>query len=379
MRRTQLRQSRHRRFMIVSAGAVLAAAALVTTAGTPALGQVAPSIPACTVSATLVNSCRPWMGAAARGNPGIPGQTAPGTDAISQFEYLEQLVGRNLDTFRDYHDCNGSTCNADGLPFDPDNNQGAAEIYFAEHGVHVDSNWTPATQWADADGGNNAVNQAIAQTADNIKAVSPNKIFLTIGVEPQNDVTPGTSSCANLVGSAGSPQQYIEMWQNVENIFSQQGVTNVVWAMDYMSDSTFDCLVPQLWPGNATRVDWVFYDSYDHDNKAGTNFADTAGRFYNYLATSPGGIDFAAKPWGLGELGTCVNASPANSQQYWLDASTAVAEDSYPNLKLYQVFAISNAQTSPGCLTDFDPDGTYDPTKQTDFNKLADTILPNPN
>lgn len=365
--------------MLVPLAALIAAALAVTT-GSGALGQVAAAPQpgagtACTVSSILVNSCRPLLGAAAHGNPGIPGQPPPGTDPIAQFTYLEQLAGHRLDTFRDYHDCNGSTCSSGGLPFDPKNQQGQAEIYFARQGVYVDSNWKPASTWAAADGGNSAVNAAIAQVARNVKAVSPHKVFLTVWVEPQDAVKAGTSTCPGLKGSAGSPQQYIKMWANVEKIFREQGVTNVVWAMDYMSDPAYDCLVPQLWPGNVTRVDWVFYDTYDHDNTTGTTFAGTAGRFYSFLAGRPGGIDFAAKPWGLGEFGTCKNPSTVNARQYYLDAKNAVAAGTYPNLKLYQVFAISDAHTSPGCLTDYDPNGSYDPAKQADFNQLADTIL----
>src|SRR5215469_12493864 len=50
----------------------------------------------CQPNTILVNPCRPWVGAAARGNPGIPGQTPPGKDAVSQFDYIEQLMGRSL-------------------------------------------------------------------------------------------------------------------------------------------------------------------------------------------------------------------------------------------------------------------------------------------
>lgn len=374
--------SRRHRIIVVPLGAALIAGALVAAVPAPALGQVAAASrasagPACIVSPILVNSCRPLLGAAAVGNPGIPGKSAPGTGPIPQFEYLEKLVGHRLDTFRDYHDCNGSVCSSGGLPFAPGNSQGQAEIYFAKHGVAVDSNWKPASTWAAADGGNSAVNAAIAQVAKNIRAVAPHKVFLTVWVEPQSGVSASASTTCTkgLKGSAGTPQQYIKMWANVEAIFRAQHVTNVVWAMDYMSDPKYNCLVPLLWPGHATDIDWVFYDSYDHDNSGGTTFANTAGSFYNFLAGNPGGIDFAAKPWGLGEFDTCKNPSVSNAQRYYLDAKKAVAANTYPNLKLYQVFAVSNAHTSPGCLTDYDPNGAYDPTKQADFNQLAGWVL----
>jgi hypothetical protein len=128
---------------------------------------------------------------------------------------------------------------------------------------------------------------------------------------------------------------------------------NVVWTMDYMCAPTFDCLVPLLWPGNSTEINWV-YDTYDH---GGTTFADTAGRFYNHLASSPDGVDFTAKPWGLCEFGTCENQCPANADQYFLDAKNAVVATAYPNLKLYQIYADSSNNASPGYPTHYDFDG----------------------
>ena len=170
------------------------------------------------------------------------------------------------------------------------------------------------------------------------------------------------------------------MWQNVENIFKAQGVTNVIWTMNYMSYAGVTCLVPQLWPGSSL-VDWVFYDTYD---RASTDtFDNTAGRFYNYLASNPQGINFTAKPWGLGEFGTCRNTSPSNAQQYYLDAAAALKANTYPNLHLYQVYADTGNSAGYGCLTDYDADptnptansGTYDAIKQQDFNALVTAIF----
>ena len=51
----------------------------------------------CTVSAKLVNSCRPWLGAFAYNYP----QTA--ADAKSQLLYHEQRIGRQADVVHSYH------------------------------------------------------------------------------------------------------------------------------------------------------------------------------------------------------------------------------------------------------------------------------------
>jgi hypothetical protein len=313
-----------------------------------------PSPPkACAVSATLVNSCRPWLGAAVNGNPGAS------NSLIQQFLYLEKLIGHHLDIYRDYH---SASANGDlaTLPLDP------TELSIAKQpGTYLDVNWMPAEQWAQADGGDASVNAVIKKVADNIKAIAPHKIFLTISFEPQNDVSGGTN-CPGLVGNSGTPAQYRQMWQNVEKIFKAQGTDNVIWAIDYQGDPTFDCLVPQLWPGN-NLIDWVLYDSYDHDTKLGSTWSNTVGRFYQFLSqTSSPSVDFDAKPWGLGEFNTCKNKSSANTVQYFQQAKQAIDANTYPNLKMYLIFsATGSGHSSKGCLPDYTPGGQLDPSKDS--------------
>jgi hypothetical protein len=338
-----------------------AAAGITTPQPSPSL-KVAPRVPApqkrCHVSANLVNSCGPWVGAAASGNPGAP------DNGIQQFRYLEQMLGHHLDIFRDYHNASG-TGPIGSLPLNQD------ELYFVKQpDTYLDVNWKPAGDWAQADGGDAAVNADIRKVADSIKAVAPRKIFLTVWVEPQDGVSGGTN-CPGLVGKAGTPAQYRQMWRNVESIFSAQGVDNVIWTIDYMSYPHFSCLVPQLWPGNSL-VDWVLYDSYDHDNSTGTNWANTVGRFYQTLEhdSSPS-VDFDSKPWGLGEFNTCKNNSPANIEQYFLQAKQSIDADTYPRLKMYNIFATTGGGTaSPGCLTDYGPNGKPDPSKNALIKSL---------
>lgn len=318
----------------------------------------------CAVSATLVNSCRPWLGAAAGGNPGAP------KDKITQFQYLERLIDHHLDVFRDYNPAPGTRPNA-VLPL---NASELAALKLPD--TYVDVNWKPAQTWAQADGGDPAVNAEIKQAADNIKAVAPHKIFLTVWWEPQQYVS-GGSNCPGLHGTAGTPAQYKQMWRNVENIFRSQGVTNVVWTMDYMgSHPNEDCLVPQLWPGN-NLVDWVLYDSYDHDIPGqGTNWSDSVGRFYHVLQqdSSPS-VDFNSKPWGLGEFGTCRTPSVDNSHQYFQQAKQSIDSNAYPNLKMYLMFAVGAGHTSKGCLTDYTPHGQPDPVKNTEIRSFANSLV----
>jgi len=313
--------------------------------------QVPPPPKACSVSAMLVNSCRPWIGAAANGNPAAPHSSA------QQFLYLERLLDHHLDIFRDYNNAKGHGPTG-MLPLNAD------ELYMARQpGTYLDVNWKPATTWAQAGGGDPAINARIAKVARNIKAIAPHKLFLTIWVEPQNDVS-GGSNCPGLAGTAGTPAQYKQMWRNVESIFRAQGVTNVVWTMDYMSYPKWDCLVPQLWPGNKL-VDWVLYDSYDHDNGTGSNWSNTVGQFYNLLEQdSTPATDFDSKPWGLGEFNTCQNRSQANALAYFQQARQAIEDNTYPRLKMYNIFADTGGGTaSRGCLTDYTPQGQKNASK----------------
>lgn len=330
----------------------------------------------CTPNAILVNPCRPWFGAAAEGNPGAP------SDPISQGTYLEQLVGQQLDIFRFYH-------KPGNLPLAQNDQTGKAENYFVNRAnTYIQVNWKPATTWAAAGGSDATVNAQIKQAAMNIAAVAPHKVLLTIWHEPENDVSAFDNSAEQTVcksdpnfkglkGSAGTPNQYKAMWQNVqnifENVFQQEHVANnVVWAMDYMSYPPFYCLIPYLWPGNQA-VNWVLYDTYANGNKG---FADTAGAFYNVLQqdSSPS-VDLNSKPWGLGEFNDCNPKNPQDAVTYFQDAEAAFKANTYPRLKMYLVYADTGNNAGPGCLTNYDANGQPFPAKQAAFNQLAQAVL----
>lgn len=320
----------------------------------------------CAPSAILVNPCRPWFGAAASGNPGAP------ESKVAQFDYLERLTGHRLDIFRDYHSPPGSNQLGD-LPLNSDEKQLARRP-----GTYIDVNWKPAATFAQAGGGDPAVNRDIDAAAASIKAIAPRKIFLTIWWEPQNDVTsdPGGNCYLNPAATGGTPAQYIAMWRNVENRFRAAGVTNVVWAMDYQAPPTgmYDCLVPRLWPGNGL-VDWVIYDTYSRNRYA--TWANTVGRFYHVLESdSSPSVDFDAKPWGLGEFGTCANFSTPAANDFYLQARDAVQANTYPRLKMYLAYADTGGpKAGPGCLSNYNSFGQPDAAKQANFNQFAGAVL----
>jgi hypothetical protein len=314
----------------------------------------------CRPNAILVNPCRPWFGAVAGSK-------------VAEFDYVERLIGRPLDIFRDYHKAPGSRSLGD-----PPLN--GAEIALARRPhTYIDVNWKPASTFAQADGGNPGVNSEIARVAASIEAIAPHKIFLTIWQEPQQSVTsdPGHPSCLlSPSATGGTPAQYVAMWRNVERIFRAEGVSNVVWAMDFQAPphGRYGCLVPQLWPGNKL-VDWVLYDAYSR-NGQGT-WANTVGPFYRLLLRdSNAQANFDSKPWGLGEFGTCSNPDSAVAQKFYLEAKTALQHNTYPRLKMYLAYdQASGPDAGPACLSDYTAAGRYDPVKQADFNQFAHAVL----
>jgi chitodextrinase len=333
----------------------------------------------CTVDEKLVNSCRPWLAAAVSHYPMAGGSF----DRAAQFSFFEKRLN------------NPEVLSTPSLPVTITNKLDFVHTYRApgqvigswektminRAGTYLQLNWKPTeTTWAAADGRDATVNANIDLMANSVKSVAPKKVFLTVFHEPENDVTAGTggTGCSPSNGSYGSPADYRAMWQNVRNRFDALGVSNVVWSMNYMGYVSYDCYVPQLWPGNHL-VDWVTWDPYD----GGTaTYASSVSRFYNrLLSTSDATHDYNSKPWGLAEFGYWNqngDSTPAEAVKYWQQAQASVETNQFPRLKMYSVF-------------DSTPDGTYidsafvglqfaqtaviDKNEQAAYNGFANAVL----
>jgi hypothetical protein len=339
-------------------GAVVVSLALVTgyaliVANTvykelPAAAGAPASTAACTISSKLVNSCRPWLGAAASSYPGVG-------DNKAQLLAHEQRIGRQLDIVHIYHPP-GST------PLS------ATDKYFATRANTILSvTWKPggsSNSWASAGGGDASVNATIDAAADSFKSLGATKVMLTIHHEPENDVSGGASGCAPTVykGSAGTPAEYRAMWQNVRNRFNAKGVNNVVWVMNYMGFSTWDCMVDDLWPGN-DLVDWVMWDPYTTNG----DFAGMVNRFYNWMQSySSAAHDFNSKPWGIAEWGSWQQATQDNTYRLYRTAQTTLGANMFPRLKAYQVFdALNTSRIS------YDKNAAYDQAEVNAYKAFA--------
>jgi hypothetical protein len=270
----------------------------------------------CTISTKLVPSCGAWLGAWSNDH-GVSGLR-------NQIQEHEARIGRTVHAPHSYHPAGNTNLSAD-------------EKYFISRpNTFLHANWKPASVWRNAGGNNATVNASIDTMADSIKSVAPKKILLTIFHEPENDVSGGAASCPSTTykGNTGTPAEYRAMWQNTRNRFDAKEVTNVVWVMNYMGFSNFDCMAKDLWPGN-NLVDWVMYDPYPGGNET---WNTGIGRFYNWLnANSDATHAFSSKPYGLGEWGSWHKTQPAVYTLYDAGRAALVA-NTYPNIKLYSIF-----------------------------------------
>lgn len=306
----------------------------------------------CSVSTTLVNSCRPWLAAVVNKYP------APvGADKKSQALAHEQRIGRQLDALKVYHTA-GQTLDSD-------------DTYFTTRAnTFLMLNWKPVGKWADANAGNGTANQSIDAMANSIKSVAPHTIFLTLWHEPENDVSTG-ATCTTLKGGAGSPTDYINMWHYVRQRFNADQVTNVVWAIDFMNYPTWDCLWSQLYPGDS-YVDWILFNAYG--NSGSPNWSDNVAHFYNQLSSqSNSSHNYLSKPWGIAEW-DAVNMTSAQGITYYNEAQSVLESNAFPKLKIYTVFdSIGTGGTEDRVA--YDVGGVYDPAKMAAYKAFANSSV----
>ena len=304
----------------------------------------------CSVSDKLVNSCRPWLGSFVNGYGGVAG------DEQSQIAAQEQRQGRQNDVVHTYHSLGNNTLNS-------------TDTYFANRpNTILFTNWKPVSKWASIA----SANSAIDSMANSIKALGSTKIMLTLWHEPENDVSPGGDpNCPNVQykGSAGTVADYRNMWAYTENRFAADGVTNVVWVMNYMSFSNWDCLVPDLYPGD-NLVDWVVFDPYGPNTHSGvSDFVGTVSRFTNLLtADTDSTHSFTSKPWGFGEWG--VGGATLDQENLWYDqAKQALDDNIFPAIKLYTIFDAPTGNWNG--RVGYDDNGTVDPAKGAHYYSFA--------
>lgn len=295
----------------------------------------------CTPTALLVNPCRPWVGAEAGGysmaSGGSNSQLTFFNKRLNDASVLSNpsksvTINKKIDVAHVYH--------AQGTNLF---SSGAQAVLNNSAYRYVFVNWKPLPggyKWKDAGGSNATVNTYIRNGAKATKALGSKKIFLAVWHEPENDVSSGNCASNASGASMGSPAEYRAMWANVRNIFNQEGVSNVVWAINFMGFKKWDCLVHMLWPGN-DKVDWIMYDQYGH---GGILFDESVSRFYKVLEGNNGNNPahaYTSKAWGLGEHGygdAVGNSTEAGSVNYWKEGKTAIDTNRYHRIKMWLVW-----------------------------------------
>jgi hypothetical protein len=320
----------------------------------------------CTVSSTLVNSCRPWLGGFASNYP----QTSGGFKA--QLNYQEQRIGRQVDMAHNYHPSGSNNLSTDDI----------ALATRANTILYI--NWKPnsGTTWAATGSGTNSTaNAGIDAMANSIKGVAPHRVMVALWGEAER-YTSFSPTCGSgwpsykTTASGYSTTDYVNMWHNVRNRFNAAGVTNVVWVMNYMGLSKWQCMQKDLWPGNS-YVDWVMWDPYAGNSET---FASSMGYLYNWMASnSDSNHDFNSKAWGLAEYGS-YSTNQATVYSYYDSIKSAVDNNTYPKLKAYIEFdnvgtwdtrVLYNYKGDTATTGQLAND-TIDNTEQNHYKNLAD-------
>ena len=258
-------------------------------------------------------------------------------DSTQNVSVVEAKIGREDDIIRIYHTPGSWTALT------------TAEKNYINAGRRLLDSVKPNSQWSNAvgvaNGGSATVDSQMASLAKSIATIKPNKIMVSVWHEPENDVD-----------TAGTTGQYVEMWQNVENIFRANGATNVIWCWIIQNTAPKECscsasdraMLPSLWPGN-TNVDWVMWDPYCSSE----SFTDDVANGYNWLLTnSTPSNDWASKPFGLAEWGVGINsyyptvAQQTNGINQMSDALNK--HNMFPNIKLVEYYDDLASAILPG-------------------------------
>ncbi|HXC36455.1 MAG TPA: hypothetical protein VNV43_11315 [Candidatus Acidoferrales bacterium] len=263
-------------------------------------------------------------------------------DSAQNVSNVEAQIGRQDDVIRIYHTSGSWSALT------------TAEKNYLKAGRRLLESVKPSSQWSNAvgvaNGGNATVDSQMTSLAQSIAGIKPSKIMLIVWHEPENDV-----------GNSGTTAEYVEMWHNVQNIFSANGATNVIWCWDIQNTSPRECscsasdraMLPSLWPGN-TNVDWVMWDPYCSSE----SITDDVDNGYNWLLTNSNPVcNWASKPFGLAEWGVGINsyyptaAQQTNGINQMADALSKY--DMFPQIKLVEYYDDLASAILPGAWNSY--------------------------
>ncbi len=270
-----------------------------------------PSRVTCEVSRELVPSCGAWWGIAPEIFTGRP----PGR----ALERAERRMGRKADVMHVYHrgDELFPTPAERAIARDPDGRR------------LLLVNWKPSLDHTWEQIAHGALDARIDRLAAHIVRTFPEKFFLTVHHEPEDDVREAR-------GKGMTAADYAAMFRHVVTRLRHGGVTNAVTVMTYMGAPNWasEPWFEKLHPGDDV-VDWVAMDPYvDHRvhsfdglvNKTRPEFPRWHG-FYRWMRER-----FPDKPVMLAEWGVFERHDrPGFKESFFASVRREIGE--YPQIK----------------------------------------------
>jgi hypothetical protein len=277
----------------------------------------------------------------------------PASRALRQFE---ETTGRPADVLHAYH-------RGDELFPTPDEvaavRQARKRILFVNWKVAWHSTWANVARGGE--------NQRIDRLAARLKTF-PDKLFLALHHEPENDVKPEPNS-------GMTARDFSAMFRHTVERLRADGVTNAVFVMVYMAYEPW-CVqpwFPDLWPGDNV-VDWVGFDPYLFAKPGGYGHGDFAylvnhssdpqkwPGFYTWVTRTHGNKPLMISEWGVYEY----PADPA--QKAWIFSTVGSQLVQFPAIKALVYFDSKGAPKG-----DTRPNSTGQALHQ--FKQLADSAL----
>ncbi|MGN9840719.1 glycoside hydrolase family 26 protein [Nonomuraea sp. H19] len=285
--------------------------------------------PACTATARLIPSCGAWWGLAPEVFTGAPIEQA--------VHGAEARMGAAADVLHVYHR---------GSELFPT----AAEVRLARDPARprlLMINWKPSFDhtWAEIAGG--ALDARIDRLAGYLRRTFPERFFLTIHHEPENDVDASS-------GSGMQATDYAAMFRHVVLRLREQGVKNAVTVMTYMGAPNWAAKpwFEELYPGDDV-VDWVAMDPYADDrvqdfdglvNKTREEYARWPG-FYRWMQARFPGKPVMVAEWGVFER----QDDPSFKKEFFASVRRQIKR--YPQIKALLYF---DSPRAPRGDTSFD-------------------------
>lgn len=266
---------------------------------------------ACEVTAKLIPSCGAWWG--------IAPEVFTGRKPRRALASAEQRMRRGAAVMHVYH--------RDGELFPTRQERAIARDPHRSRMLLI--NWKPSRThtWAEIAAG--AVDDRIDRLAQHIRRTFPERFFLTVHHEPEDDVRPGRRSGM----TAGD---YAAMYRHVVLRLREKGVHNAVTVMTYMGAPNLASApwFERLYPGDDV-VDWVALDPYaDHRvrdfddliNKVRPEYPEWPG-FYRWMQRR-----FPGKPIMLAEWGVFERPDDPGYKRRFFDSVRAKIRN-YPQIK----------------------------------------------